>query len=99
MAFRNFTRTVANYLNSNFEFRKHTSLLIFGLGGYIKASPVGEVLDNESTYVVVGITFDPHVAAVFTSQMTEIHGQGPSMTKANKNATYNIVIRAQLSTL
>jgi len=36
--------------------------------------------------VVVGIAFDPHVAAVFTSQMTEIHGQGPSMTKANKNA-------------
>ncbi len=69
--------------------RKHTSLLIFGLGGYLKASPVGEVLDNESTYVVVGIAFDPHVAAVFTSQMTEMtemHGQGPSMTKANKNA-------------
>ena len=50
--------------------RKHTSLLVFGLGGYLKASPVGEVLDNESTYVVVGIAFDPHVAAVFTWQMT-----------------------------
>ncbi len=44
---------------------------------------VNTVLDNESTYVAVGIAFDPHVAAVFTSQMTEIHGQGPSMTKAN----------------
>ena len=30
---------------------KHTSLLIFGLGGYLKASPVGEVLDNDPTYV------------------------------------------------
>ena len=54
-------------------YRKHTSLLIFGL-------------DNESTYVVVGIAFDPHGATVFTSQMTEMHGQGPSMTKANTNA-------------
>ena len=34
--------------------RKHTSLIIFGLGGYLKASPVGEVLDNESKYVVIG---------------------------------------------
>ncbi len=47
--------------------RKHTSLLVFGLGGYLKASPVGEALGSESTSVVVGIAFDPHVAAVFTS--------------------------------
>ncbi len=46
--------------------RKHTSLLVFGLGGYLKASPVGEVLSSKSTYVVVGIAFNPHVAAVFT---------------------------------
>ena len=30
--------------------RKHTGLLIFGLGGYLVASQVGEVLDSESTY-------------------------------------------------
>ena len=28
------------------------------------------------TYVEVGIVFDPHVAAVFTSQIKDMHGQG-----------------------